>query len=378
MSFDLARTLHDAVDGGGTTYLLGHGASPAPDADVVGHLAGRIRRRRAVRSGLRAGVGLVAVGTVATFSGQVIGRRGADDAVPGVAPGTCGSSVRKLVTEGSVRMSVAVTTDPIGELEAPLGHAPDLGTLVGRDLVGSVVVSAGAAAPDAKQPAAPGLDRPATSPSPARAIPPFDTTGFDPRLIVARGDTVVAELRVPNPGSYTVLFDGSGSWEGSGFDGSLVSCATGASPGGVPLPAGSYSAYPVVDYPDSTVPGDVGRAVGAPVPVTLLPEEPPLSSLPDAFPADVPIIGGQLVSATPLEGTLAPGWTVAVAVDGTDGVTRALGALRGFSSGSKTALGLLTGPGGPVVVSNDRWDVQVQAGPTDAGRPTVVYRIAPR
>jgi hypothetical protein len=98
MTIDLGRTLHDAVDGAGTTYLLGH-ARPEADVveDLVGNLAARIRTRRAVRAGARAGVGLVTVGAIAAFGGQIVGRRGADDllptAVPGAAPGTCRSSV---------------------------------------------------------------------------------------------------------------------------------------------------------------------------------------------------------------------------------------------------------------------------------------------
>ena len=143
MSTDLGRTLRDAVDGASTASLLGH-ARPEADtvADLVGHLAARIRRRRAVRAGARAGVGLVAVGAIAAFGWQIVGRRGADDllpaAVPGAAPGTCGSSVVTLVPTGDAAVSATLST---AYDESGTASDVPLSPLVGRHLPAFVMLT---------------------------------------------------------------------------------------------------------------------------------------------------------------------------------------------------------------------------------------------
>jgi hypothetical protein len=155
-----------------------------------------------------------------------------------------------------------------------------------------------------------------------------------------------------------------------------LTCATSGSAGGDELPAGSYTAYPVVEYSDSSVPGGMVRAVGAPSPLTLLPTAPAMSGLPDAFPVDVPIIGGRLVEATELDGSLASGWVVTVAVDGTDGFTRAVDALRGFSPTWQT-VSVPASTGDTVAATVGRWDVAVHSALTTDGQSTVVYRLTP-
>lgn len=370
MTIDLGRTLHDAVDGAGTTYLLGH-ARPEADVvgDLVGHLAARIRTRRAVRAGARAGVGLVTVGAIAAFGGQIVGRRGADDllpaAVPGAAPGTCGSSVATLVPSGGAvpTASLAVAADGSGIVNADV----PLGPFVGRNL--------------------PAYARLPSEPDPLRSVGAdgSSTTASYPdgrtrSVVIARGDTVVAVLPASKDLQLIWVDQQAGSAipVGNGSAPNLVTCATrGSAGGGDALPAGSYTAYPVVEYSDSSVPGGIVRAVGAPSPLTLLPTAPAMSGLPDAFPVDVPIIGGRLVEATELDGSLASGWVVTVAVDGTDGFTRAVDALRGFSPTWQTT-GVPASGGDTAGATVGRWDVAVHAGLTDDGQPTVMYRLTPR
>lgn len=361
---DLARTLHDAVDGAGTTSLLGH-ARPEGDAvgEVVGHLATRIRTRRAVRAGARAGVGLVTVGAIAAFGGQIVGRRGADDllpaAVPGAAPGTCGSSVATLVaTGGPVRTaSLAVVADGSSVVTADV----PLGPFVGRHL------PAYASLPTETDPSGGAATNVSGYPD-----------GTTRTVVIARDDTVVAVLSASKDLAL-VLTDRQAGFAiplGDGSAPNLATCATSGSAGGDDLPAGSYRAYAVVQHPDASVPGGVARAVGAPIPLTLLPTAPRMSGLPDAFPADVPIIGGRLLEATQLDGSLASGWVVTVAVDGTDGFTRAVDALRGFSPTWRT----ISDPASPddsVGATIGRWDVTVHSGLTTDGQSTVVYRLTP-
>ncbi|NMM32293.1 MAG: hypothetical protein HHJ10_14935 [Cellulomonas sp.] len=117
--------------------------------------------------------------------------------------------------------------------------------------------------------------------------------------------------------------------------------------------------------------------VGAPILLTLLPQVPPLSGLPDAFPADVPIIGGRLLGASELDGTLASGWLVTVAVDGVDGVTRALDSLRGFAPRWQK-ISIPSSATDTVAATIGSWDVAAHAGLTDDGQSTVVYRLTPR
>lgn len=365
MTIDLARTLHDAVDGTGATFLLGHGR-PDQDAvaETVGHLATRIRTRRAVRAGTRAGVGLVAVGAIAAFGGQLVGRRGADDllpaAVPGAAPGTCGSSVADLVPTGgtdlSVELSRSAAYDESGKRAADAGV---LGPRVGRDLAAIVKVSPslGSAAD------LPGVSVDAGSTVYQSVIRPSVVVIHQGTVVAALVQASSVESRVQAPRQKPTALMAQVAAQ-------LVTCATNRDPGGVALPAGSYEFYPVVEYPDFTTTDGIGRAVGAAIPVTLLPEVPPLVGLPAGFPTDVTVIGGRLIEATHLDGTTASGWTATVAVDGVDGVTRAVAALGYWpASAGSTQLEAPTPDG--------RWQVRVTDGVTSDGVATVVYRISP-
>lgn len=365
MTIDLARTLHDAVDGTGTTVLLGH-ARPQPDAvaDTVAHMAGRIKARRAVRAGARAGVGLVTVGAFAAFGGQLVGRRGADDllpaAVPGAAPGTCGSSVADLVSTGGADIAVDLTRSaPYDELGGRSADAHVLGPLVGRDLAAIVRVAPG--------------------PTSTVDLPGITTSGgvtsfrdvIRTNVIVVHHNTVVAvmpastrqartESSTPKP-TTTLLAQVSAH---------LVTCETSQDSRSTVLPEGSYEFYPVAEYPDPTGPDGLGRSVGGPLIVSVLPETPLLSGLPAGFPTDVPVIGGRLLEAKPLDGTTASGWTVTVAVDGIDGVTRAIDAL-GYWPESAGSLQL------DAPTADGRWQVRVTAGVTSDGGATVVYVVNP-
>ena len=208
-------------------------------------------------------------------------------------------------------------------------------------------------------------------------VPPLPD-GATRGVVIVRGGTVVATL--------PATMDGTSLWTdrassrlrvGTELAPNLVACATSLSAGGEPLPAGSYTAYPVVKYRDMSLPGGTARAVGAPILLTLLPQEPPVSGLPDAFPADVPIIGGRLLEASELDGTLASGWLVTVAVDGADGVTRALDSLRGFAPRWQK-ISIPSSATDTVAATIGSWDVAAYAGLTDDGQSTVVYRLTPR
>jgi len=361
MTIDLARTLHDAVDDAGTTHLLGH---PRPGQDTVGetvgHLAARIRTRRAVRAGTRAGVGLVAVGAIAAFGGQLVGRRGADDllpaAVPGAAPGTCGSSVADLVATGGVLPTDSVVF--VGEWSGSVTADVPLGPFVGRRLpaFASLPTTTG------------------TSDGASLSVAPAGTM----EVVIAHDETVVAVV----PASRDLQVSARNRDVGVAFpvgEGSapdLVTCATSGSTGGEDLPAGSYSAYAVVENPDASVPGGVARTVSARIPLTLLPTAAPMSGLPAAFPADVPIIGGRLVEATQLDGSLASGWIVTVTVDGTDGLMRAVDALHAYSP-TWRSVSVPASPDDSAGATIGTWDVTVRSGLTADGEATVVYRLTP-
>ncbi|WP_242448473.1 hypothetical protein [Cellulomonas sp. WB94] len=84
----------------------------------------------------------------------------------------------------------------------------------------------------------------------------------------------------------------------------------------------------------------------------------------------MPIIGGRLLEAKQLDGTTASGWTVTVAVDGVDGLTRAIDALGYWpESAGSTQLEAPTPDG--------RWQVRVTGSLTSDGEATVVYLISP-
>jgi hypothetical protein len=92
--------------------------------------------------------------------------------------------------------------------------------------------------------------------------------------------------------------------------------------GGAP-PDGEYSAWYVV----STASGDVERAAGGPLALTLLPQDAP-PDLPERYPADeVPVVDGTVLAADEGGDPMDAHWTVRVAVSGDDGLARAADAL---------------------------------------------------
>ncbi|MBB2922392.1 hypothetical protein [Cellulomonas cellasea] len=304
MSTDLSRALHDAVD-----VPLGAGR---PALDTTG-LAARIRRRRAVRAGVRGTVGLGAAGAVA-LGGAALARSdaaGLPAAVPGAAPGACGSEADSLgSTAGDV--SIEVVGAGVGVLSATTwqydSQAP-LGSLQGRELAVSFTTLQ-YAGPGATAELVPSLDEP-------------------PHLAVVHEGTVVS---VPGPARRTpaqeavdsqARLDPSGFHPG-GFDATstprevvvdLAACGT----DGEPLPPGRYDVYA---WTDAASPGE--RVVDGPWDLELLEPVTTPVALPAGFPADVPLVHGELVEAVSLDGTTASGWLVTVGVAGTDGRQRAL------------------------------------------------------
>lgn len=342
MSFDLARALHDAVDDGpGPRTGTGPVGTLSDDRDVVGHLASRIRRRRAVRAGVRGGVGLATAGAVAIVGGQIAGRRGLGDAlpaaVPGAEPGTCGSDVAALgPSTGTDAIGIAaVGTAWSDGASWTVDSSADLGVLRGREL--STVVTAGA-------------------PEGGSAGPVF--------LVVTHDGTVVSDLPpvtdLTGTATLTVGAEGATSWVSLGEDArltftgglggvpnsssaateALVTCTVpGADTSDAPLPAGDYEVYAYQDTVSSV--GVTERRVEGPWSLTLLDQEGSPVILPPGFPQDLPVVDGTLVDSVTLDGTTDDGWLATVEVDGTDGLTRAVRALEssGFSaSGATTAL----------------------------------------
>ncbi|MFS0700180.1 hypothetical protein AB6N24_09440 [Cellulomonas sp. 179-A 4D5 NHS] len=307
MSTDLSHALREAVDG----PLAGAG----PALDTTG-LAARIRRRRAVRAGVRGTVGVGAAGAVA-LAGAVLARSddaGLPAAVPGAEPGACGSSADSLgSTDGDV--SIEVVGAGVGVLSATSwqydSRAP-LGSLQGRELAVSFATV---------QYAGPGTT--------VELVPALDEA---PHLAVVHDGTVVS---VPGPARRTpaqeavdsqARLDPSGFRPG-GLDATsalrelvvdLAACGT----DGEPLPPGAYDVYA---WTDAATPGE--RVVDGPWDLELLDPATTPVPLPAGFPTDVPLVDGELVEATALDGTTASGWLVTVGVAGTDGRQRALRSL---------------------------------------------------
>ena len=67
------------------------------------------------------------------------------------------------------------------------------------------------------------------------------------------------------------------------------------------------------------------RAVAGPWSLTLLDMPPAPTGLPEGFPVDdVPLVGGRLVSVSPMRGASGEGWSVEIAVDGDDAAKEAV------------------------------------------------------
>lgn len=306
MSTDLTRALHDAVD----VPLAGG----RPALDTTG-LAARVRRRRAVRAGVRGTVGLGAAGAVALGAATLArsDAAGLPAAVPGAEPGACGSSADSLAsTDGD--FSIEVVGAGVGVIGASTwqhdSRSP-LGSLQGRELAVSFSTVLHAA-PGATAELVPSLDEPphlavvhdgtvVSVPGPARRTPAQEAVDAQARL----------DPSGLNPG-------GPGSSAPRELLVDLAACGT----DGEPLPPGRYDVYA---WTDAASPGE--RVVDGPWELELLERATTPVPLPAGFPADVPLVPGELVEAVTLDGTTASGWLVTVGVAGTDGRQRALRAL---------------------------------------------------
>ncbi|MGW6129570.1 hypothetical protein ACWFNE_06050 [Cellulomonas sp. NPDC055163] len=307
MSTDLSHALHDAVD-------APRAADRAP-LDTAG-LTARIRRRRAVRAGVRGTVGLGAAGAVALGAAALArsDAAGLPAAVPGAEPGACGSSAGSLgSTDGDV--SIEVVGAGVGVLTASTwqreSRAP-LGSLQGRELAVSFATV---------QYAGPGV-----------TVELVRALDGPPHLAVVHDGTVVS---VPGPARRTpaqeavdslAVLDPSGLRAGeldpTGAPGEVVVDLTTCGTDGEPLPPGHYDVYA---WTDAVAPG--GRVVDGPWDLELLEPVTTPVPLPAGFPVDVPLVHGELVEALTLDGTTASGWLVTVGVAGTDGRQRAVRAL---------------------------------------------------
>jgi hypothetical protein len=314
MALNLGATLRDVVDGPEPGLDDVAGEDPA-DVDLPA-LSARIRHRRRVRAATRSAAGVAAAGVVALVGVQGLGGRGtealtnppaAGQAPLAVGPGAlCGLDVTRLPTlAGGLRLvpsTVPVVGDASGVRLA--GDTADLGTLAGRRLTATLVEDAGA--------------------------PAVGSPWGSGEVVLTQGSTVVAHGMVQADAVAASLVMGAASASAatvSEISAYLVSCAT---PGGAQarVPAGTYTVQYVV--PVDRIDAATGERSGpfmqrpstGPWRVTLL-DEPPSPSLPEGYPsADVPVVGGDLLSATPA-GPDGAGWTVRVAVDGDDGLTRA-------------------------------------------------------
>ena len=142
---------------------------------------------------------------------------------------------------------------------------------------------------------------------------------LDSRILITHDGTVVASDADPSPGEgYT--------WSSS-LDRSVVighhqhgaeHLRDRRGPRRRAVPAGEYSVY--VSFAEAG-----GRAVAGPWSLSLLAMPPAPTGFPEGFPVDdVPLIGGRLVSATPMDGSSGEGWGVEIAVDGDDAATEAV------------------------------------------------------
>jgi hypothetical protein len=399
MSPDLTRALHDAVDTG-----------PDDSPFDVLSLTGRIRRRRTVRAGVRGGVAVGAVGAVA-FGAVYVGGRDPLSVLPAARadaePGTCGSDIALLPTADPGRVGLLPpSTDGAWYMDEDAPVPPQgthLGALVGRTMGPTLVreLSTGArdtavadlvrgaqeelaeaearrasrlADPGAASLTAGQLDaldrgvdvarRQLESAQTSDPISGIDDE-LDSHILITHDGTVVASDADPSPAphySWISSLDRSAAMSMTSTQ--LSTCATDGDPGGVPLPAGEYSVY--VSYAE-----DGERAAAGPWSLTLLDMPPAVTGLPDGFPVDdVPLIGGRLVSATPMRGSSGEGWSVQIAVDGDDAAMEAV-RLLGDDLPSGSALAPPPGVSFPVA----GWDVTVAPSTTEDGEPTVVYTI---
>jgi hypothetical protein len=310
MALNLGETLREAVDGPALDELVGE--DPA-DVDLPA-LSARIRRRRRARATTRSAVGVAAAGAVALVGVHGLDRRGVEPAgtfseLTQARQRLCGLDVTRVPRVAGpqlVRAGEPVVVDAAGG-GAVDGAVSTLGTLVGRTLTAIAAVPAGAGSGD---------------------------------VTLTTNGTVVA-VGTLRAGAVILAGSGSGSTV-SAVSSDLAPCPTSA---GTParVPAGTYSVQYLWERTGSS--GGLVRSSAGSWTVTLLDESPSVT-LPAGFPSDeVPVVGGTLVSVTSNtssdDGSTTT-WTVKVAVEGDDGVTRAAAALRAAGATVTDTLGFVT------------------------------------
>lgn len=349
MALNLGAQLRDAVDGPvpGLDGVVGE--DPA-DVDLAA-LSARIRHRRRVRASTRSAVGVATAGAVALVGVQGLGGRGAETLTnPLTTPGAglCGHDVAAVpVAGGDPRLVPSgAAAGPDGSGGAGAAADPtNLGTFVGRTLTATLVQDGAAGTAPAGQ------------------------------VALTTGSTVVAIGTVQRDGDPVTAAQGSATVSAGSTVSSIAADLTPCrAAGGTPatVPAGVYTVQYLV--PAFTVDANTGaasstgvrRAAAGPWRVTLL-DEPPAVTLPTAYPSrEVPVVGGTLLSAVP-DPAAPTGWTVRVAVDGVDGLTRAATALRAVGADVVLGLAITNGPqpvGTPASdgsgVSSDAFALQAQ------------------
>jgi hypothetical protein len=405
MTLDLSRTLHAAVD-------LADDDSPGLD---LGPVTARIRRRRHVRTGVRAGVGVAAAGAVALTANhltQPATVAGLPAARADAEAGECGSDIALLdrpaspgaglldtLVEDANRTTVPRAGGHLGTYvgswltvqavedaaSSPAGSEARIAALRARlaaDQQKVTALQADGASADALAAARHQVDlddAALTSALEAAAEAP-DGVATNLRLYVTHRGTVVATDPLASEHAVPLWQNTDAGLTGVQIDQPLVTCDTPGAVGGEPLPAGTYDVY--VGY--GTAAADATPvAVAGPWHVTVAHPSTSGADLPVAFPRAMPLIGGRVDSVSPLDGG---GWLVNVATDAADAAAAA-GQLLTPVADASTVLPRL--PHGreadplehPVAVrlaDGSTWTVTVEPFQARDGSPSLVYRITPR
>lgn len=347
MSTHLRTGLHDAIDGGAD-------ASPFTSHDLLG----RIRRRRAVRTGTRAAVGVGAAGAVA-LAATTLGQPDDAPAGPAGSPtggfGACGLDVRTYADDHpDTSYTLVGPRDPVAALDTfATGGDQQLGTSLGRfggrtlELLALSTVTGG-------------------------------HSGGTPsaRLLLASGGVIVGWAQTNDAAAdggnvawWTTAMRGSALWQGDvSVTASSVATDVESCDGGALAP-GTYEVYAA---PGTLRPDQPLLDVAGPWQVELLPAVDAVSSLPHDFPrAAVPMPGG---TARQVTREADGGWSVEVAVDGDDRLARALRLLpedvgaQPLGDTSSTVERPST---------DGAWTVRVAASHDGDGHDTLVYRLTP-
>jgi hypothetical protein len=374
MSIDLSRALHSAVD-------AAHDDDRPLDLELA-TLARRIRRRRHVRAGVRAGVGVAAVGAVALTAPQLAG--GSSPARPAAlplpvtnaGPGACGSQISQLDLPAAPQAGlVAASADKPGAVTVPRAGG-SLGAYVGDQLDLTAIAKLSLATTAQKMtavraaaqsrlsvaqqelatvesqraslPSAADAHGPAAAQAEADAVEarvqaaeaevasaqatlaavgqagPILGVGLgianDVQVLVTREGTVVATDRLSMVRDTTAdWIDSATSVGGASVEQSLRTCNEPGRAGGELLPAGTYQVYLGYGRNDA---GTLTKAAG---PWSITVERPAATTnLPAGFPSDLPLVPGPVASAR-RDGD---GWVVDIASDATDRLDAAAQLLR--------------------------------------------------